>query len=389
MPRRKAGNPNGFVPKHDYIPTAGELGQAGIPIDDPVDDMKRILGRIDEGLNKIKEDSIPPCIRAVPGHNGRPPLEDNEVQPRAKTVMQIAKEKRAERLAKQREAIEDSKGKALVVIPEDTPPGIPLDKIRVTFMKDTTLMYPDLFIDVFVVGDKYEQQQFASMFVKARCKKAATLEDADLVIFTGGEDVDPSLYGEEKHSTTRFLKSRDDDDMAAYVKCLTLGLPMLGICRGAQFLHVMNGGKLYQHVDNHNGEHEIWDVVGSKRITKVSSVHHQAVIPNNNGFQLLATANVSRNRWRNPRVNDMGTKIDVEAFFYRDTCCIGIQGHPEYRGYDYFAKWVLDLVDDLVMINPDVEWRKSSTKPSNNRRLKEDFIAERDARLKSRNGALV
>lgn len=270
------------------------------------------------------------------------------------------------------------------------------DGIRVTLMKDNTLEYPDLFLDVFVAGPQFEEVAFAKMFSRSRCKRAKSVLEADLVIFTGGPDVDPQLYGEVRHPQTVISSKRDNDDMALYLMCLEHGIPMLGICRGAQFLHVMNGGKLYQHVDNHHGDHVMHDIVKGTRIEKVSSVHHQMVIPNNHGgFQLLATANVARNRWKNPVDNDLGTKIDTEAFFYRDTCCIGIQGHPEYTGYNYFAKWTLDLINELVMMNPDVEWRRSEAvdtagKPlPSSRRLKEEFVKERTARAKGRHGALI
>lgn len=246
-------------------------------------------------------------------------------------------------------------------------------KRRVTLMQDTRLIHPDLFLEVWLTGPDEDRRGFAAMFARSRCMKAKSLEDADLVVFTGGADVNPALYGEREHPTTDYSNARDNEDMATYLKCFEMGIPMLGVCRGAQFLHVMNGGKLYQHVDNHNGAHSIWDVHNKTRIERVSSVHHQMVMPTAaNGFQLLATANESRNRWRNPNVNDVGTKIDVEAFFYRDTLSLGIQGHPEYSGYPRFTQWSLDLINEMFVVNPDTEWNDG------HRRLKPDLLVSRD-----------
>lgn len=256
--------------------------------------------------------------------------------------------------------------------------------VRVTMLKDTALPMRDLFFDVHVAGPDWEERAFAQLLVRGRCKKAKSPEKADLIVFTGGADVDPALYGEERHKDTHVSKKRDDDDMALYIKALELGIPMLGICRGAQFIHVMNGGKLYQDVDNHNGEHCMWDIRRKIKIDRVSSVHHQMVIPQaGSSFQLIGTANVARERWHNPTECTRGTKIDVEAFFYRDSCAIGIQGHPEYKGYNKFAQWTLETLDDFIACNPDLEWRDG------NRRLKKEFMDERDARLKKAAGVLI
>lgn len=248
---------------------------------------------------------------------------------------------------------------------------------RVTLFEDNKLVYPSLWMEVFIVGDAMEQRAFAEMFIRASCTRAVSIEKADLVVFTGGEDVNPALYGEEPHGTTRFNLQRDLDDIQAYKKCLELGIPMFGVCRGAQFLHVMNGGKLYQHVDGHYGDHNIWDLKTKRAIGKTSSVHHQACIPNRDGgMEIIAdTMGKSKERWKNKLEKSVGTNADVEAFFYRDTCCFGVQGHPEYKGYNLYMQWTLQQLYDLIGCNPDIELRDGA------RRLKQSFIEERDARV--------
>lgn len=251
------------------------------------------------------------------------------------------------------------------------------ERRRVTLLADHTLTYPDLYLSVYIEGDRYEEAAFAQVFARAICTKANTPEEADLVVFTGGPDVDPALYGEIPHSTTQISPSRDTDDINTYMKCLSNGIPMVGICRGAQFLHVMNGGKLFQHVDGHYGDHQLFDNMTKELIQKVSSVHHQSIIrpaPTNKNFMLVATAIGAKckSRWKNPDEEVKGAILDVEAFFYRDTLCFGIQGHPEYSGYNYFAKWMLDKINELYMLNPDVDWLGSR------RRLNPDLLAQRD-----------
>lgn len=234
-----------------------------------------------------------------------------------------------------------------------------LNKTRkVTIYKDHHLEYPDLYLAVHVVTDRPEEMcQFAELFTRAKCFRAESLKLADLVVFTGGDDVDPQLYGEVPHKRTHYNPQRDDDEMKIYLKCLEIGIPMFGVCRGAQFLHVMNGGKLYQDVDGHYGDHEIWDVLGKQNISNVSSVHHQMCKENSKkGMQLLATANKSRHRMLNPTDESKGANVDVEAYLYQDTMCLGVQGHPEYRGYNQYAVWCLKNIEKHIVSNKDCHY---------------------------------
>lgn len=230
---------------------------------------------------------------------------------------------------------------------------------RVTFMQDAALDYPELWLEVFVAGPPEDTRGFANMFVRSRCRKAETPLDADLIVFSGGPDVDPLLYGEKAHRTTRTDSERDRSDIALFDLAVKEGIPMLGVCRGSQLLAVLNGGSLYQDVDNHYGDHDMWDVRHKKLIRGVSSVHHQMVMDDpDNGMEVIAfSSGKSKLRHLTPTMLETGSNKDIEAFWYRDTCSIGIQGHPEYSGYDAFTKWSLDLVNELVMENPDLEFR--------------------------------
>jgi len=237
------------------------------------------------------------------------------------------------------------------------------DKIRrVQLMRDGNIEFPALWMSVYVEGPPSETRPFAEMFVRSWCRKADTPDEADLVVFSGGEDVNPIYYDEEPHPLCSFNTKRDEKDMLLYAHCLDNGIPMLGICRGAQFLWVMNGGKLYQHIDNHVGDHAMWDVRKKIMIDKVSSVHHQSCIRNADiGAEVLGESSVAKERWRNKTDKTVGTMADIEAFFIRDTCCLGIQGHPEYKGYDNFLKWTFEQINDFIMCNPDIKLTEERT----------------------------
>ncbi len=74
------------------------------------------------------------------------------------------------------------------------------------------------------------------------------VKQADLVLFTGGEDVDPSMYDEPKGKNTWSNLNRDLTEKKIFDEAVATKKLMLGVCRGSQFLCVMNGGKLVQQV---------------------------------------------------------------------------------------------------------------------------------------------
>jgi len=169
--------------------------------------------------------------------------------------------------------------------------------------------------------------------------KGDPIPSIDLMLFTGGEDVDPAIYGEKIGKHTAINQERDIVESKMFRR-MNAKVPKLGICRGAQFVTVMSGGKLIQHVDNHGigGTHPITFnhfLNPGKRIA-MTSTHHQMMYPfnmNEKDYILCAhsTNHLSPRYWngndRNIDIHD--DFLEPEIVFYPKTNSLAIQGHPE------------------------------------------------------------
>lgn len=180
--------------------------------------------------------------------------------------------------------------------------------------------------------------EYDEMFRKKDWKITADIKKADLLQFTGGEDVSPSLYGEAKHPRTYNSLARDKLERIVFNLGLTRGVSMSGICRGGQFLNVMCGGEMWQDLDNHgvaNG-HDVVDE-RSGEVYTVSSTHHQMMRVGKE-CSILATAQEST--WRE-RMGAQGTIYryprrsddDIEVVSYPKLRVLCFQPHPEFPGY--------------------------------------------------------
>jgi putative glutamine amidotransferase len=84
-----------------------------------------------------------------------------------------------------------------------------------------------------------------------------TLDALDGILFSGGSDLDPELYGQESHPETfGIVKERDRAELALLEAALARDMPVLAVCRGSQVLNVALGGDLVQHLP---------DVVGDEK----------------------------------------------------------------------------------------------------------------------------
>lgn len=189
--------------------------------------------------------------------------------------------------------------------------------------------------------------------VRELSKLHEALAQCDVVLYTGGSDVSPLLYGEPEGKLTTPYPERDKFEKWLHGHCVDKRKPILGICRGHQFIHVMNGGKLIQHVSGHvGGYHMIEDVHGNNMM--MSSAHHQmvniATVPTAvviaKAKGMLSTTYL--NGWDKEIFAPNEMVVEPEIVYYPKTNSLGIQGHPEYSDNKFMHNYCMDLLDYYV-----------------------------------------
>ena len=153
----------------------------------------------------------------------------------------------------------------------------------------------------------------------------------DACIFWGGADVNPELYG-EKNTKSSIDRYQDEADAALYKFAKSRNAACIGVCRGAQFLWVVSGGRLVQ--DLGIASHDLTHPVSGQSFT-VNSFHHQGIVGDAEGIEILAMH-----------------KGVVEAYYGENkdgVLVFGVQWHPEYvKDGEEFRDWWKKRVDSIL-----------------------------------------
>lgn len=169
--------------------------------------------------------------------------------------------------------------------------------------------------------DAEKIQEYASMF--------------DGFLISGGVDIDPKFYGEEKKfDNVEIDSARDAFESLAIPAFFATGKPMLGICRGLQAMNVFLGGTLYQHIDGHK-QTESGDTV-----THAVDLASDGLL-----YDIVRCESIAVNTFHHQAIKDLSTKLCIdacshdgyiEAVHAKDRkFCLGVQWHPEiYRQKD-------------------------------------------------------
>lgn len=152
------------------------------------------------------------------------------------------------------------------------------------------------------------------------------------VIIGGGNDIDPGIYGGDVSSSPNIDRQRDDYELQVLSEADNRGLPVMGICRGAQLMNVHQGGSLIGDLAGHRlltsnkgtlfprklvniaTQSTLAEWLGSTSL-RVNSLHHQAIKETGKNLEVSA-----RDR------DGIIQAIENVAGPRR----IGVQWHPEY-----------------------------------------------------------
>jgi putative glutamine amidotransferase len=184
---------------------------------------------------------------------------------------------------------------------------------------------------------------------------AELVERLDGLLLAGGDDCNPSLYGETAHPTVVDVmdERRQENDYSLAQAARERGIPTLGICLGLQMMNVAGGGTLVQDIDStveteiqhasipeDRARHDIIVEQGTKLASIVSaeelnvnSSHHQAIGRVADGLRVTAQA---------PDGIVEGLEDPRHPFY------VGVQWHPEDMSSETSAKTLFGAFVDAA-----------------------------------------
>lgn len=157
-------------------------------------------------------------------------------------------------------------------------------------------------------------------------------ETTGLIIFTGGPDVPPTLYGEDNVRSAVNM-NRTEREIRIYKEAVRQKIPVLGICYGSQLVTALQpNGKIIQNVTGHNrGSHSIFSTEDYEEY-EMTSTHHQMMYPFNiENYEILAhTVGMLSKEYIYDKGDYKDIYLEAEIVYYPDKNTLAIQGHPEF-----------------------------------------------------------
>ncbi|HVH21885.1 MAG TPA: gamma-glutamyl-gamma-aminobutyrate hydrolase family protein [Pseudonocardia sp.] len=184
----------------------------------------------------------------------------------------------------------------------------------------------------------------APVLLPPRAEAVPAVDRLDAVVLAGGADIAADRYRTLPHPRAGAPRpDRDETELAVLARALARGIPVLGVCRGAQLLNVALGGSLVQHLpesvghDGHNPRPGVYGTVSVEldptgrvgallgRSVQAQCHHHQAIDRLADGLTVTG------------RAAD-GT-IEAVELAERDFV-LGVQWHPEQDDLRLFSALV-------------------------------------------------
>jgi len=179
------------------------------------------------------------------------------------------------------------------------------------------------------------------------------IERHHVLLLHGGEDISPSIYNQEPNEfcfAPRKPSRRDTLEIACVEQAVKMGLPIVGICRGAQLICALDGGSLCQHIVGHSqngGQHHLYDPVTKEILCKSNTAHHQMMIPKPGNVILAQTQEKFRGFGENEEVTEYTTCPEI--VWFPEMRAIGIQGHPEWLPKSKFTQLCGEFITKYLL----------------------------------------
>jgi putative glutamine amidotransferase len=173
---------------------------------------------------------------------------------------------------------------------------------------------------------------------------ARVLDGLDGLVITGGRDVDPATYAQAAHpETDEPARDRDAWEFALLRGGLARGLPVLGICRGAQVVNVALGGTLHQHLP---------EVLGHTRHQQGNAVFSTSSVRTVPGTRLAALIGESSDAqcYHHQAIDKLGDGLIISAQDGTDGVIEAIERDPAMPGEAFLlaVQWhPEERLDDL------------------------------------------
>lgn len=179
------------------------------------------------------------------------------------------------------------------------------------------------------------------------------LKIVDGILFAGGGDIHPKHYKEDISPKIRSIEPyRDQFEIELFKKALEMGLPILGICRGAQLINVALGGTLYQDLESEvvNSIKHDWFARGEDLLPRDYPVHNVKIKLNTKLFEILkptvevesaSDAVLEVNSYHHQAIKRLGEGLKavayapdgvIEAVEMSGGFVVGVQWHAECMG---------------------------------------------------------
>lgn len=159
--------------------------------------------------------------------------------------------------------------------------------------------------------------------------------ELDALLLSGGDDIDPMLYGGDKDAhNTSLDKKRDCFELEMIDKAYKKKIPILGICRGAQLINIYFKGSLYptildldEYIIHKNSIFPVKKVIVKIFSKLFTIVRHKEIVANSIHNQAIKEVG------ENLKVSATDDRI-IEAIEKKDyPFLLGVQWHPEYLLY--------------------------------------------------------